>query len=517
MTRILLIGASVAIWTAQAVGAPALAAPGDLDDRFSTDGIAYSPAIAKVTAVTVDPSGRPVVVGKSSGGGTKPVVVGRYGDSGEPDDTFSGSGFVRPKLGRIAAAHDVAADLLGSILIAGRVDGRAAVVRLTANGALDGSFGDQGVVRLAARFAKATAVAVDPNGRILVGVERRFGGGRLLRLERDGRSDLQFGSGGEVNGPGDYVRAVQPLPDGSVLFGGSGVVKLTTSGQRDPSFGTNGSSGILSGTLGNGVESIAVAQDGSVVAGVMGVSLTGPGAGAYRYVAKLSPSGQVLFNYFGLRGSRVALGADSRVFAASSPQSPVLPTGPALGAALASGEADRAFGAEGLSRIYSGVLGGSAADLTVDLQGRPIVAVNVEGASAALARLESAPGPSDHDADGIEDVVDPCPYGYAPEGCRTTRPTVRLRRYSGRAFAKFGPRAPCDAGTRLTLYRTRPGFDRRLSRVIFRPSLRSSDAGYYLADLHERIGDGSYYVEASPNQSALATCAAARSKVVAWP
>src|SRR5690606_10827650 len=99
----------------------------------------------------------------------------------------------------------VTVDPVGRIVAAGYSSGgnqQPTVVRLLADGSLDPTFGDGGVVRIPVGVrARAQALALQPNGRIVVaGFGVLFPGGMeqfvALRLLENGTLDPSFGAGG---------------------------------------------------------------------------------------------------------------------------------------------------------------------------------------------------------------------------------------------------------------------------------------------------------------------------------
>src|SRR5206468_2058197 len=127
----------------------------------------------------------------------------------------------------------VAAD--GSIVIGGTYynysSSSAAVyaaARFTGNGALDATFGDSGIAvadypnDYAGQFDLGSAVAVQPDGKVIVGgqINWYFGPAALVRFNGNGTLDTSFGAGGWAIGgiiPGEL--AVRP--DGKIVSGGS--------------------------------------------------------------------------------------------------------------------------------------------------------------------------------------------------------------------------------------------------------------------------------------------------------
>jgi uncharacterized delta-60 repeat protein len=124
-------------------------------------------------------------------------------------------------------------------------------------GTLDPSFGDGGMLLLKSDGGTSSfAVAVQPDGRILLGVDRTNGAQKfgVLRLRSDGAVDPTFGTAGvaeTVLGTSDQnLRALQLQPDGKVLAAGSSrnvgkdsdfaLVRYLPTGALDTTFGSSG-------------------------------------------------------------------------------------------------------------------------------------------------------------------------------------------------------------------------------------------------------------------------------------
>ncbi len=133
-------------------------------------------------------------------------IVLRYFPDGRLDRTFAQNGILDGlPSGLRCFSSRVQAD--GRILLAGDFDSGFAIVRLTAAGGLDGSFGNNGiaVIDLSPDIDTALDLAPQSDGKIVVvGRSRletetawsneRFGKMALLRLLADGRVDTSFGS-----------------------------------------------------------------------------------------------------------------------------------------------------------------------------------------------------------------------------------------------------------------------------------------------------------------------------------
>lgn len=134
-----------------------------------------------------------IVAGGGSGSFdySRPEIAAFTAD-GQLDPTFGRDGFVTDfpsDLGLISGADAIVTDDTGGF--AASIDDR--LVRYTPSGALDPTFGDDGVV--AADFVVRDLVAF-VDGRLLAVGNARDGGGVLARWNADGSPDESFGSGG---------------------------------------------------------------------------------------------------------------------------------------------------------------------------------------------------------------------------------------------------------------------------------------------------------------------------------
>jgi uncharacterized delta-60 repeat protein len=182
----------------------------------------------------------------------------------------------------------------GKIVAAGTAESSEAayfaVARYKSNGALDRSFGSNGKVETAfgnaGAAANAWAVAVQPDGKILVGGELFFQESgqdqnaiALARYRSDGTLDASFGSGGKVTTPiGSFpargVKALALQQDGKIVVVGArkngsqtlfALVRYRWDGSLDLSFG---SGGLVTTALGSvdGASDVLVQRNGRIVA-----------------------------------------------------------------------------------------------------------------------------------------------------------------------------------------------------------------------------------------------------------
>ncbi len=162
---------------------------------------------------------------------------------------------------------------------------RMALIRLNKNGSLDNSFGVGGNVIdtfPGIYVSQAHAVAVQSDGKIIVGGEAQDGTGSdliLVRYNSDGTRDNTFGNSGVVitdlgsTQESCYSLAIQP--DGKIITGGHIIqnnktdallIRYNTQGAIDSSFGTNGISTIsLGSTLWGAIFTIKIQPNGKIV------------------------------------------------------------------------------------------------------------------------------------------------------------------------------------------------------------------------------------------------------------
>jgi uncharacterized delta-60 repeat protein len=234
-------------------------ANGQLDPSFGAGGKVRTPfeaGQAGADGLAVMPDGRFVVAGDIaiSGSQGELVAVARYRSDGTLDPTFSGDGKVNAKFPD-ATRYLVSAVALqsdGRIVVGGTVvkangDSAFGLMRFTADGALDPTFGTQrdGVETTTSLQQFNTAgnhaatlndVIVDPFDRIVaVGDMAVFGGFRVLAAVRyvaRGVRNADFTSDGIVtlDVPGTYVETAEAVvrqSDGKLVLGGWGNVRLS--------------------------------------------------------------------------------------------------------------------------------------------------------------------------------------------------------------------------------------------------------------------------------------------------
>jgi uncharacterized delta-60 repeat protein len=245
---------------------------GHLDPTFGRGGKVLSGLEPRrsdyANALAFQADSKLLVAGTSFGPGHEDCAVARFTARGEPDASFGAGGRALTAIGYSCVANSVLSQPDGMVVIAGSaaVDDSAgfALVRYTADGKLDPSFGAGGKVTTdfeAERSEIAHALALQSDGKLVAagainGIDKydrtRFA---LARYTAAGALDPSFGPGGKViTDLGSSPRleehqatawAVTMQPDGKIVAAGSSrgdfaLVRYTSSGSLDPSFGSSG-------------------------------------------------------------------------------------------------------------------------------------------------------------------------------------------------------------------------------------------------------------------------------------
>jgi uncharacterized delta-60 repeat protein len=282
---------------------------GSVDSSFGTAGVVRAPidldraARDIARAVALAPDGAIIVVGEAwRADYTSDLAFVRLTPAGGLDPTFSDDGIQTVDLGpqEIGYAATVQPDGKVVAVSAASTHNAFEVVRLSADGTPDQSFGSGGIVRTpignASLGDESLAVALD-GSRILVAGDADSGTGAgdfaLARYLSDGQLDPTFGTGGIVVTPGpedELVRAVAVTGAGKILaagYGGSGattihlrLARYLSNGALDATFG---GTGVVNTPIGGyaGALSLAFQSDGKAITG--GWTSNGPSFALARY------------------------------------------------------------------------------------------------------------------------------------------------------------------------------------------------------------------------------------------
>lgn len=249
---------------------------GERDSSFGTNGIRSFPAPAgeymQQRDVAVMADQRIVVLNRRQGlnGYTMAFQFNRLLPDGTPDETFGDGGMVVMPGPDNMALRSIIAQPDGKILFGGTVNGTLMVGRLEQSGALDSSFGENGIALHAAQNVglSLSRMRLAPNGDIFLVGSQLVGfdatGLAVCKVRSDGMLDTSFGDNGfflydhsENFFLYESLNDLHIGADGSLVVAGSialdgikerfCILKLGPDGTLDQAFGDGGM--VLHGTL----------------------------------------------------------------------------------------------------------------------------------------------------------------------------------------------------------------------------------------------------------------------------
>jgi uncharacterized delta-60 repeat protein len=283
---------------------------GTVDKTFNESGIvtANFNTAAWLISMVLQSDGKIVVTGNSLGD-TNDLITARYTSSGQLDSTFGSGGTVVTTIpNQSANSKAIALQSNGSIIVGANLASsvRMALIRYTANGDLDTSFGGGGIATFGAPgLVESTLrdIVIDPADNSIIAVGDSSDGIRddltIVRFTAGGLLDATFGDGsGHIREDfeslqGGSAASVALQDDGKIIICGGAtpgkllVARFNTDGTLDQADGT--SPGF--GPKGKGYaedfphciatgHSLLVQSDGRIV--VAGVP-NGTGIGIVRY------------------------------------------------------------------------------------------------------------------------------------------------------------------------------------------------------------------------------------------
>jgi uncharacterized delta-60 repeat protein len=350
-----------------------------------------------------------------------------YTADGQLDPSFDAGDIAVAGVTKRRRIDEIAVDQLNRILVAVALPhGRARLVRLDPDGSLDTTFGTRGVFELdqpPKDHLSYARVAIDPSGRIA------FANFTLLAmLDPSGRPDSTFDTG-PFEDHSHYTSDVGFWPDGALATASHSVDRYLPTGEFDSSFHP--------ADIYYDPEVVLPTADGSLYAtGEAESTIVGNGGSylCFSLAQHFDPSGATIFQRSvdcTLRPQDPALDGEGRLLVTEYAEQ-----GLSIGVRRLTeiGSSDPTFGRDGLASSYPGGCDVQPAAIGVQSDGGVIVA----GADAnwddggthchqgAIVKLTAADdGPSDADADGINDDADDCRLGAgpAPNGC----PMIRQR------------------------------------------------------------------------------------------
>lgn len=304
-----LVGLVVAVFVGALVGAPAWAAPGNLDLSFGVGGHVRVQANARCLAVCVEFGGSyaqavalqrdgDIVLGGYNNyigapaprPGEVPGALVGLSSNGALDTSFGVGGIEDTPFG----AEQIDANAIGGLAVLGSGEGGIGLARYTAMGTLDEAFAPQGV-RWMPQPVGLQEAQRDTHGRVVVLVAVARTHIDVVRYLESGALDSSFGHRGHVRLPLPETRQEAALPPA-----------LYVAPEATPT-------------------AFAIPRDGSVIVAFAMASSTSTGFGPQRYfLERLMPSGRVdrAFGRLGIvrmteKVSKMAVAPDGHILLAS--------------------------------------------------------------------------------------------------------------------------------------------------------------------------------------------------------
>ena len=414
------------------------AAPGGLDPTFGSNGVVTTVASGGtnlILAIAIQPDGKIVAVGEGAG----IMQVLRYNSNGSLDSTFNGTGRAEMTSGTASA---VALQPDGKIIVAGD-NGPAAnidmkVVRYNANGTLDTTFDEDGIVTtpIGGGTDLANAVVIQPDGKIIVSgrsdsppsFQTSYA---IVRYNINGSIDTSFGTDGiiipSLSG-GSFPKHMALQPDGKIVIAHNRIsngarilvmLRYSAAGTPDTTFGVNG---VAEANVGTGIEyeSVELQTDGKIVVSCSGFT----NATSYDFwVIRFNINGS-LDDTFGINGmvqtpigaggsldqaKAVAIQANGKIVVAG--RAPNVPNSNFVVVRYnKNGSLDTKWGTNGIVNTELGANADAINAVAIQKDGRIVVAGETDLGSPgtrkfALARYMGDTAESfDYDRDGAADI-----------------------------------------------------------------------------------------------------------------
>lgn len=226
---------------------------GSVDTDYGDQGITTTDAgdlPCDASAMALRPDGKMIIAG--SRGNSVPLVA-RLNADASPDTSFNQSGKLVLNQWEGVKVTGVVVRPDERVIITGNYNGGLdntgfMIGRITPGGLIDSSFGDQG--RVFVSSATAAALALDTEGRILVGGSSTLGSHTVFRFNEDGTPDRYFGRQGKFNIPdSSTLTALTIQTDGKIVTVGQAgeganriflTSRLNSNGTLDSGFGKGG-------------------------------------------------------------------------------------------------------------------------------------------------------------------------------------------------------------------------------------------------------------------------------------
>lgn len=275
-----------------------IAQPGALDMNYGTSGVAafdFSENNALTYVTLIQPDGKALLAGSALNNGSPVFAIARFNPDGSSDSTFGAGGGLTTNIDTSTIYAIALQPLNGEIVVAGFSQdsiGKFALARYTTGGVPDSTFGSGGIITTSIKgvMDMAAAVAIQPDGKILAGGISEDSTGKwyfaVARYLANGTLDGSFNGNGLVttliDTGGASLAGLLLQTDGSIILAGNSIsggighpvlVRYTSSGGLDNTFGSNG---IVNSNLAqsdNRINSAVLQPDGKIVVGGYALSM----------------------------------------------------------------------------------------------------------------------------------------------------------------------------------------------------------------------------------------------------
>ena len=264
---------------------------GSLDNTYGTNGIVITSvgdSSDYANSIAIQSDGKIIAAGYSYNGSDYDFALVRYNSNGSLDNTFGTNGVVTTSVGDSSDyANSIAIQSDGKIIAAGNSfngsDDDFAVVRYNSNGALDNTFGTNGIVITSVGDSSdyARSIAIQSDSKIIAAGYSYNGSDfdlALVRYNSNGSLDNTFGTNGivitSVGDSSDYANSIAIQSDGKIIAAGNSfngsdfdfaLVRYNSNGALDNTFGTNGVVTTDFGASDNIATSIAIQSDEKII------------------------------------------------------------------------------------------------------------------------------------------------------------------------------------------------------------------------------------------------------------
>lgn len=262
---------------------------GFIDSSFGTNGKTELNNInGTATAISILPDNKIITTG---GVVDSKVITVKLKEDGAPDSLFGINGISIIDMGGFIVKYALVVQDDGKIVIAGAISNNLELgfdmllLRLNADGSLDGGFGNKGYIINKKAFGIYATVAIQADQKIVTACSYwQPGGGYdqfvISRYNTNGTLDETFGENGnaftDISDADDKPYALKILNDGKIVAAGEAntvltvpsymvAVKYNTDGSLDNSFGENGIAKIIFNDTSSQASGLQVQADGKLI------------------------------------------------------------------------------------------------------------------------------------------------------------------------------------------------------------------------------------------------------------